>query len=52
MNSSWEKFCQSKSISNKPFNDIVGSTNQFTDEAEASLKEIISESKAMFAKSN
>ena len=36
--------------SNKAYNDIVGSTNQFTEEAEASLKEIISETKEMFAK--
>jgi len=36
--------------SKKPYNDIVGSTNQFTEEAEASLKEIISETKETFAK--
>lgn len=36
--------------SKKPFAGIVGSTNQFTDEAEASLKEIIAESKAIFSK--
>jgi F-type H+/Na+-transporting ATPase subunit alpha len=36
--------------SKKPFVEIVGSTNQFTDEAEASLKEIISETKTIFAK--
>jgi len=38
------------STSNKPFAEIVGSTNQFTEEAEASLKEIISETKETFAK--
>jgi len=38
------------STSNKPFSEIVGSTNQFTDEAEASLKEIITETKETFAK--
>jgi F-type H+/Na+-transporting ATPase subunit alpha len=38
------------STSKKPFAGIVGSTNQFTDEAEASLKEIISETKDIFAK--
>lgn len=37
--------------SQKPFVDIVSSTNQFTDEAEASLKEAIAESKSAFAKS-
>jgi hypothetical protein len=38
--------------SKKPFTEIVGSTNQFTEEAEASLKELISESKETFAKTN
>jgi hypothetical protein len=38
------------STSKKPFAEIVGSTNQFTEEAEASLKEIIAESKETFAK--
>jgi F-type H+-transporting ATPase subunit alpha len=38
--------------SKKPFAEIVGSTNQFTEEAEASLKEIISETKDTFAKTN
>merc|ERR1712228_777640 len=36
--------------SKKPFVEIVGSTNQFTEEAEASLKELISETKETFAK--
>jgi F0F1-type ATP synthase alpha subunit len=36
--------------SKKPFVELVTSTNQFTDEAEASLKEIISESKEAFMK--
>jgi len=36
--------------SKKPYAGIVGSTNQFTDEAEASLKEIIAETKDIFAK--
>lgn len=36
--------------SKKAYGEIVGSTNQFTDEAEASLKEIISETKETFAK--
>jgi F-type H+-transporting ATPase subunit alpha len=38
--------------SKKAYIDIVTSTNQFTPEAEASLKEAISESKAAFAKAN
>jgi len=38
------------STSKKPYAEIVGSTNQFTEEAEASLKEIISETKDTFAK--
>ena len=36
--------------SKKAYGEIVGSTNQFTEEAEASLKEIISETKETFAK--
>jgi F-type H+-transporting ATPase subunit alpha len=36
--------------SKKSYAEIVGSTNQFTEEAEASLKEIISETKEIFAK--
>ena len=36
--------------SKKAYAEIVGSTNQFTDEAEASLKEIISETKETFAR--
>ena len=40
------------SSSNKPYVEIVSSTNQFTDEAEASLKEAIAESKEAFAKTN
>ena len=38
--------------SKKAYGEIVTSTNQFTDEAEASLKELISESKETFAKLN
>jgi F-type H+-transporting ATPase subunit alpha len=38
--------------SKKPYGDIVSSTNQFTDEAEASLKEIISETMETFTKTN
>ena len=38
--------------SNKPYIEIVSSTNQFTEEAEASLKEAIAESKDAFKKSN
>ena len=37
--------------SNKPYIEIVRSTNQFTEEAEASLKEAIAESKDAFKKS-
>jgi len=37
--------------SNKPYLEIVKSTNQFTEEAESSLKEAISESKDAFKKS-
>jgi F-type H+-transporting ATPase subunit alpha len=37
--------------SKKPYIEIVTSTNQFTEEAETSLKEAISESKALFGKS-
>jgi F-type H+-transporting ATPase subunit alpha len=36
--------------SKKPYIEIVTSTNQFTEEAETSLKEAISESKALFGK--
>lgn len=36
--------------SQKPYTDIVSSTNQFTEEAEASLKEAIAESKDLFLK--
>lgn len=36
--------------SKKPYTDIVSSTNQFTEEAEASLKEAIAESKNLFMK--
>jgi F-type H+-transporting ATPase subunit alpha len=49
-----KKYCSSLvsyiTTSKKPFVEIVGSTNQFTEEAEASLKEIISETKETFAK--
>jgi len=38
--------------SQKPYIDIVTSTNQFTEEAEASLKEAIAESKDAFKKAN
>ena len=38
--------------SKKPFSEIVLTTNQFTEEAEASLKEAIAESKEAFAKAN
>ena len=38
------------STSQKPYVEIVTTTNQFTDEAEASLKEAIAESKDLFAK--
>ena len=37
--------------SKKPYTEIVRTTNQFTEEAEASLKEAIAESKEAFAKS-
>ena len=50
-----KKYCTSLltllSTSQKPYVGIVRSTNQFTDEAEASLKEIIAESKEIFVKS-
>jgi hypothetical protein len=36
--------------SKKPYIEIVTSTNQFTEEAEASLKEAIAESKEAFKK--
>ena len=35
----------------KTYIELVTSTNQFTDEAEAALKEAISESKAVFTQS-
>jgi hypothetical protein len=38
--------------SKKPYRDIVSSTNQLTDEAAASLKEIISETMEIFKKAN
>ena len=38
--------------SKQSYTDIVGSTNQFTEEAETALKEAISESKEIFAKNN
>ena len=51
-----KKYCASLvsyvSTSNKPYAEIVGSTNQFTDEAEASLQEIISDTKEAFSKTN
>jgi F0F1-type ATP synthase alpha subunit len=51
-----KKYCTSLvsyvTTSNKPFAEIVSKTNQFTDEAEASLKEIIAESKEIFFKTN
>jgi F-type H+-transporting ATPase subunit alpha len=37
--------------SQKPYTEIIRTTNQFTEEAEASLKEAIAESKEAFAKS-
>jgi F-type H+-transporting ATPase subunit alpha len=49
-----KKYCASLitylSTSQKPYVEIVTSTNQFTEEAEASLKEAISESKEAFMK--
>jgi F-type H+-transporting ATPase subunit alpha len=51
-----KKYCASLlsylSTSQKSYIDIVSSTNQFTEEAESSLKEAISESKDLFAKNN
>jgi F-type H+-transporting ATPase subunit alpha len=51
-----KKYCASLlsylSTSQKSYIDIVTSTNQFTEEAETSLKEAISESKELFAKNN
>ena len=38
--------------SQKPYIGIVTDTNQFTDEAEASLKESIAESKVIFSQNN
>jgi len=50
-----KKYCASLlkylSSSDKQYLDIVTTTNQFTDEAEASLKEAIAASKEMFMKS-
>ena len=50
-----KNFCASLikylSTSQKPFTEIVRTTNQFTEEAEASLKEAIAESKDAFIKS-
>jgi hypothetical protein len=39
------------STSQKSYSEIVSSTNQFTAEAEVSLKEAISKSKEVFSKS-
>ena len=54
--SSVKKYCATLimylTTSNKPFTEIVRSTNQFTPEAEASLKEAIAESKETFKKAN
>ena len=50
-----KKYCASLltflGTSSNSYIDVVTSTNQFTDEAEASLKEIIAETKAAFKKS-
>ena len=50
-----KKYCASLitylATSQKPFTEIVSTTNQFTEEAEASLKEAISESKETFKSS-
>lgn len=49
-----KKYCTSLisylETSKKPYVQLVSSTNQFTDEAEASLKEAIAESKDLFLK--
>jgi len=49
-----KKYCSSLltllSTSKKSYSDIVGTTNQFTPEAEELLKEAISEAKTLFAK--
>jgi F-type H+-transporting ATPase subunit alpha len=49
-----KKYCSTLvtyiSTSKKPYAEIVSSTRQFTPEAEASLKEIITESKETFLK--
>jgi F-type H+-transporting ATPase subunit alpha len=51
-----KKYCTSLvtylGTSQKPYTEIVRTTSQFTEEAEASLKEAISESKEAFKKSN
>jgi len=51
-----KKYCASLlsylDTSQKPFLEIVRTTNQFTEEAESSLKEAIAESKDMFLKNN
>merc|ERR1712087_688877 len=51
-----KKYCASLvsylSTTKKSYLEIVSSTNQFTDEAEASLQEAIAESKEAFAKTN
>jgi F-type H+-transporting ATPase subunit alpha len=50
-----KKYCSSLitylTTSQKPYTEIVRTTNQFTEEAEASLKEAIAESKELFKKS-
>jgi F-type H+-transporting ATPase subunit alpha len=49
-----KKYCSSLlrylNTSKKPYIDLISSTNQFTDEAEAMLKEAIAESKDIFIK--
>jgi len=49
-----KKYCASLitylSTSQKPFTEIVRTTNQFTDEAETSLQEAIAESKEAYMK--
>ena len=39
------------STSQKPYMEIIATTNQFTEDAEYSLKEIINESRQIFLKS-
>lgn len=50
-----KKYCSSLitylTTSQKPYTEIVRTTNQFTEEAEVSLKEAITESKELFKKS-